>query len=402
MSTIYWVLRHCPRLTGQLRADHLLKYTYRMRLFILVAIGVSFILPTAAQERTAASLDQVLDAASRAVGSDKDLGAIRSIYAVAACVGPKGKYTTSISSFRNGRTRFEQTFEYRKPTSVFINGDIVWEKNPDTGEFLVSTPAYRMVSRMHEYQKMAIDPRAFFKDLEIIGDEEFNGRPSIKVAAKNELDMPVFLFFDRSNGRLNGYKLMVPGSTETIINTFNEWKPVGKVMLPSAVTAIDSAGRWTLSFHTIKLNSADPKPLEVPPLVRDMIEILRMHEEQKTAHLTYNAEMIVGDSPVRPTTIQRGNVVQRTREEDLNRFKSYFGSFKFLEWEDIQPPIIKVSKDGSMATKIVQKRVRGTSKDKDGNDISEHVVYAWLEVLEKMDGKWRLVTIASTEKDGGK
>ena len=55
-----------------------------------------------------------------------------------------------------------------------------------------------------------------------------------------------------------------------------------------------------------------------------------------------------------------------------------------------------------MATKIVQKRVRGTSKDKDGNDISEHVVYAWLEVLEKVDGKWRLVTIASTEKDGGK
>ena len=133
-----------------------------------------------------------------------------------------------------------------------------------------------------------------------------------------------------------------------------------------------------------------------------MIEILRMHEEQKTAHLTYNAELLIGDSPIRPITIQRGNVIQRTREEDLDRFKSYFGSFKFLEWEDIRPPIIRVSKDGSMATKIVQKRVRGTSKDKDGKDISEHVVYAWLEVLEKVDGKWRLVTIASTEKDGGK
>lgn len=373
-----------------------------MRLFILVAIGVSFILPTAAQERAAASIDQILYAASRAVGPEKELRAIRSIYAVAACVGPKGKYTTSISSFRDGRTRFEQTFEYRKPTGVFINGDNAWETNHENGEFLVSSSFQRMVARMHEYQKMAIDPRAFFKDLEIVGDEEFNGRPSIKVAAKNELDMPAFLYFERFSGRLSGYKLMVPGSTETILNIFTAWNRVGKVMLPSVVTAIDSAGRWTLSFHTIKLNSANAKPLEIPARVRDMIEILRMHEEQKTAHLTYNAELLIGDSPIRPITIQRGNVVQRTREEDLDRFKSYFVSFKFLEWEDIRPPIIRVSKDGSMATKIVQKRVRGTSKDKDGKDISEHVVYAWLEVLEKVDGKWRLVTIASTEKDGGK
>ena len=65
-------------------------------------------------------------------------------------------------------------------------------------------------------------------------------------------------------------------------------------------------------------------------------------------------------------------------------------------------PVIKISKDGTMATKIVQKRVRGISKDKDGKETTEHVVYAWLEVLEKIDGKWRLVTIASTEKDGNK
>ena len=371
--------------------------------FILAAIGIFLIgFVVTAQERPAISVDEILAAAKNAVGSSRDIQQIRSIVAIADCTGPKGMYTTSISSFRNNRTRFEQTYAYRKPSRIFINGDIVWETDADTGELMVSSSFQRMVSRLHEYQKMAIDPQAFFKGLEIGGDEVFNGRPVVRISGKNELEMPILLYFDKVNKRLAGYKLLIPNSTETVTNIFTEWKKVGRVTVPSVVRAIDSSGEWTLSFHTIKLNSADPKPLGIPPRIADMAEILRMHEEQKTAHLTYDAELMVGDYPERPTTVQRGNVVKRTRAEDMARFKAYFGSFKFLEWEDIAPPVIRISKDGTMASKIVQKRVRGISKDKDGKEITEHVVYAWLEVLEKIDGKWRLVTIASTEKDGNK
>lgn len=372
------------------------------RAILVVTLGLLPVCSSAFGQAKVASVDEILTAAADAVGSPRDIQQIRSIWAIADCTGPKGKYTTSISSFRENRTRFEQTYTYRKPSSIFINGDLVWERNADTGEHTISNSFQRMVSRLHEYQKMAFDPRAFFKDFEFAGNEEFNGRPSIKIAAKNELNMAAFLYFDTENKRLNGYKLLIPNSTETVANIFTEWRKVGKVTLPSVVKAIDSSGEWTLSFHTIKLNAADPKPLEIPPRIADMAELLRMHEEQKTAHLTYNAELMVGDSPERPITVQRGNVVKRTRADDLARFKAYFESFKFLEWEDIVPPVIRISKDGTMATKIVQKRVRGISKDKDGKEITEHVVYAWLEVLEKIDGKWRLVTIASTEKDGNK
>ena len=372
------------------------------RASLTFTLGLLAVCNSAFGQTQAATVDEILTAAATAVGSAQDIQQIRSIVAIADCTGPKGKYTTSISSFRDNKTQFSQTYSYRKPSNVFINGDLVWEKNADTGELVISDPFQRMVSRLHEYQKMAFDPRAFFDDLEFAGVEEFNGRPSIKIAAKNELNMAAFLYFDTENKRLNGYKLLIPNSTDTVTNIFTEWKKVGRVTLPSVVNAIDSSGVRTLSFHTIKLNAADPKPLEIPPRIADMAELLRMHEEQKTAHLTYDAELMVGDYPERPTTVQRGNVVKRTRAEDMARFKAYFGSFKFLEWEDIAPPVIRISKDGTMATKIVQKRVRGISKDKDGKEITEHVVYAWLEVLEKIDGKWRLVTIASTEKDGNK
>ena len=372
------------------------------RAILIITLGLLPVCNSTFGQDRVATVDEILTSAANAAGLPRDIQKIRSIEAIADCIGPNGKYTTSIGSFRDNKTRFEQTYTYRKPSSIFINGDLVWEKNLDTGEALLSTPFQRMVSRLHEYQKMAFDLRSFFRELKLAGDEEFNGRQSVKLAAKNELDMVAFLYFDKSNKRLNGYKLLIPNSTETVTNTFVEWKKVGRVTLPSVVKAIDSSGEWTLSFHTIKLNAADLKPLEIPPRIADMAELLRMHDEQKTAHLTYDAELMVGDSPERPTTVQRGSLVKRTRAEDLARFKAYFGSFKFLEWEDVVPPVIRISKDGTMATKIVQKRVRGSSKDKDGKEITEHVVYAWLEVLEKIDGKWRLVTIASTEKDGNK
>lgn len=62
--------------------------------------------------------------------------------------------------------------------------------------------------------------------------------------------------------------------------------------------------------------------------------------------------------------------------------------------------VIKVSGDGSMATKIVQKRVCGTYKDENGKEIPKHVIYAWLEVLEKVDGIWRFVTVGATDRPG--
>ena len=58
-----------------------------------------------------------------------------------------------------------------------------------------------------------------------------------------------------------------------------------------------------------------------------------MHEEQKTAHLTYNVELFVGDYPEQPISISKGNVSRSTRVQNLKRVKQYFSTFKFIEWE---------------------------------------------------------------------
>lgn len=132
----------------------------------------------------------------------------------------------------------------------------------------------------------------------------------------------------------------------------------------------------------------------------DLAELLRLHKQQKTAHLTYNAGLFVEmfNDPI--TQIQNGNIMVFSKEQSLNRFKKYFASVKFQEWSDIAPPVVKISKDGTLATMTVSKRVRAMYKNEKGEEESDHSIFAWLTIWEKIEGKWKVVTIASTAKYG--
>ena len=345
-------------------------------------------------------LDSLIRDARSAVGGEQDLAKVKSIYAEAECEGPSGRYRTAVTSFNTDKSRFEQTFSYKPGRSItHINGAVAW--TIENGRPAIATPFAKMAARSHEYQKIAYDFERYFNGLELAGEADFNGKRTIVVRGKNELGMAARLYFEKGNSRFAGYEIDLPEAGGVVRNVIVEWRRVGKLNLPSVVRATDSKGDWTLRFDRIVFNKADEGTLDVPARVADMAEILRMHEEQKAAHLTYDVELFVGNYPEQPISLSKGNVSRSTREQTLKRVRQYFSSFKFIEWEDIAPPVIKVSGDGTMATKIVHKRVRGTYKDANGKDVAEHVIYAWLEVLEKIDGKWRLVTIASTDKPGG-
>ena len=138
----------------------------------------------------------------------------------------------------------------------------------------------------------------------------------------------------------------------------------------------------------------------IDPRQADMQELLRLHKQHQTAHLTYDAELFVESFVENLPQIQSGEVKSSTKAENLARFRNYFSTFKFLEWKDIKRPVIKISRDGTLATKIVQKRVRGTYKNDKGEEVKSHSVFAWLEVWEKINGKWKVTAVASTRKPG--
>jgi hypothetical protein len=374
----------------------MLKRKFRLSIvFCLFVLSAGSHVKTPAQT---AELEKLFAEAVAAVGKPSEIEKIKSIEAVADCDGPKGKYTTEIKSFPAGRTYFKQTYSYRDSgTEVFINRNLAWNK-PAADEFALVSPFQKLVVELHEYQKMAFDFEKMFTDFESAGEEDFGGRPSFKVAAENSLGGTVYLFFDKETKLLSGYILPVPGSDQTVENVFNEWKTVGRIKLPSKITATDSSGVWVLNFDRITLNRTAEKTLDIPPRVADLAELMRLHEQHQTAHLTYDAGLFVETFAENLVTVQRGEVVTRSREQNLERIKNYFGSYKFREWKDIKPPVFKISKDGTLATVIVEKLVTGTYANEKGETVEDKTEFAWLEVWEKIGGKWKITTVASTRK----
>jgi len=81
-------------------------------------------------------------------------------------------------------------------------------------------------------------------------------------------------------------------------------------------------------------------------------------------------------------------------------FTDYFKNAKYYEWGDLEPPIIKISKDASMAWMIVRIKVRRTQKQASGEEKERTFVYAGIMTYEKQNRKWVRIANVSTLNSG--
>lgn len=125
-------------------------------------------------------------------------------------------------------------------------------------------------------------------------------------------------------------------------------------------------------------------------------EILAIHNDQQKAHLEKNIALLLGDSSIDYIEVNRGLVKKPAYTENFKRFKAYFETVDFIKWEDTSPPIISISDDATMATSVVEKIVITRSKSEDHKLDTTH--YAWLAVFKKINGKWQLHRMGSTNK----
>ncbi len=123
-------------------------------------------------------------------------------------------------------------------------------------------------------------------------------------------------------------------------------------------------------------------------------EILRMHYRDRAAHFNRDAAAIYINFADEYFNLGNGEVSRGDREAGQTRMQAYFDASTFLEWDDITPPVIRVSDDGSMAYVLVHKKVRLLNKNEGGKEQIE--VFAWTTTLKKVDGKWKMTSVTST------
>lgn len=56
--------------------------------------------------------------------------------------------------------------------------------------------------------------------------------------------------------------------------------------------------------------------------------------------------------------------------------------------DDLEPPVIRISKDASMAWMIVRTQVRFTYQNETGREAEQAFIYAGIVTYEKQDGEW--------------
>ena len=131
-------------------------------------------------------------------------------------------------------------------------------------------------------------------------------------------------------------------------------------------------------------------------LEAEKAELLRLHKQGREAHFKTDVELLLADNPEEFVSVSGGKINRPRKADTRKMFTEYFRGAKYYEWDDVEEPIVRVSKDGSMGWMITRVRVRRVQKDKSGREVEEKFVYAGIMTYEKREGKWVRVANVST------
>lgn len=131
----------------------------------------------------------------------------------------------------------------------------------------------------------------------------------------------------------------------------------------------------------------------------DRAAILAIHEQTREAHFERDPEKFLASVEDGYWSIRGGDVAFRSKDEALAGLRQYLDQTTFKRVEDVDPPRIQVSGDGTMAWLIGQVEVEAEQPDGSGGSRALGFRSAWLDVYQKRDGRWRLVARANTQRN---
>ena len=157
--------------------------------------------------------------------------------------------------------------------------------------------------------------------------------------------------------------------------------------------AISNDGRetwqtlWTMNMQRVSSAPAEDSALE---------DLLRLHHDHRVSHVTGDAASLAATLADTLLDVGGGRVQQRTRKEAADRFEAYFAASTFLEWEDVRPPVVDISRDRTLAIVQVEKRVRVLSRAQGGTPAETAERFAWTETWRRGGDGWMLASTTST------
>jgi hypothetical protein len=137
------------------------------------------------------------------------------------------------------------------------------------------------------------------------------------------------------------------------------------------------------------------------PRSADQQALLDLHDQDRRAHLAGDAELLTAGMAEHVWEAGRGGINRLSRAEMRERFAAYFGSVRYLVWDDLAPPHVYVSADATAGWMAVAIEARLSALDESGQPVERAFESSWIATYEKLDGRWLMTGIASSVVERG-
>ena len=150
-----------------------------------------------------------------------------------------------------------------------------------------------------------------------------------------------------------------------------------------------------LALHGAGCTTAPPEA-PIPDAAKERQSLLAVHEAGNQAHIETDAAALLENAADTFVAVSNGQIYSQSKSDVEAFFTEYFENATYSEYADIEPPIVRVSDDGTMGWVINRLRANRTEPGPDGEPRSREFVYAGVMLFEKRDGKWLRVGNVST------
>jgi hypothetical protein len=159
-----------------------------------------------------------------------------------------------------------------------FDGELAWGFDPRSGPQISSGDDYESAKRDADFY-YPMDELSWFKSMETVGIEEFEGRKCYRLHGINNWNKSNDHFYDVETGLLAGYEFEsdAAGAPAPTHEIFSDYQRVDGVLIPvKQVVKIKpkSATDWsvllTLTYTSVTFNDVDPAVFAPPQTVRDL------------------------------------------------------------------------------------------------------------------------------------
>ena len=130
----------------------------------------------------------------------------------------------------------------------------------------------------------------------------------------------------------------------------------------------------------------------------EKVKILKLHNDQRDYHFKKDSIAFANQLSENFISVNKGKINTPKKNETISRYNGYFSTVEFLKWDDVSEPIVRFSKDGSMAYTIVDKIVIVTYKNQNGDIVEGKTHFAWTAIYKKYGTNWKIDCVTSTER----